>query len=365
MNRFLQSLCVLLLVPSLLAAQQDLRYALAVPGYRYAFPRDHGSHPEFKLEWWYYTGNVRSTDGRQFGYELTFFRSGMDRSYNNSSSWRVRDLHMTHLAITDITQKKFYYFEKLNRDGPGIAGAKQDTLDVWNENWSVRLQNGAMILNANAGNAAIELKLESMKDPVIHGLDGISQKAEGVGHASHYYSMTRMITAGNIRLGGKTVTVHGESWMDHEFGTSQLTEDQVGWDWFSVQLDNGSELMLYRMRHRNGSVDPNSSGTIIGPDSKIQHLRVSEFIAVPSRLWKSTKTDTSYPIEWSISLPGRATSLRLTPLLDDQELVTTRSTGIAYWEGAVQVTGTWEGKPVAGRGYVELTGYSERYRPKI
>jgi predicted secreted hydrolase len=365
MNRFIQYACAVLLLPAIVKAQQEIRYRVALPGYTFVFPRDHNSHPEFKLEWWYYTGNLRSADGHEFGYELTFFRNGMDRSYENASVWRIRDLYMAHFAITDVTEKKFYYFEKLNRAGPGIAGADVGGFNVWNENWSARFEGSAMKIMANTGEAAIELSLESKKAPAIHGTNGVSQKAEGAGHASHYYSMTRLATNGALRIGTKTLQVSGESWMDHEFGTNQLTENQAGWDWFSIQLDNGTDLMLYRLRNRDGSLDPYSSGTIVEQNSKTQHLRLAEFVATPGRQWRSAKTGTSYPIEWTISLQGRGTELRLVPLTADQELVTTRSTGIAYWEGAVRISGTWNGKPVKGQGYIELTGYSEQNRPRI
>jgi predicted secreted hydrolase len=274
-------------------------------------------------------------------------------------------LYMAHFALTDVAGKKFHYFEKLNRAGPGIAGANADTLHVWNENWSAQLVGETMKLVADAGQASIVLNLESRKKPATHGMNGVSQKAEGVGRASHYYSLTRLATRGELRLGSKTFQVSGESWMDHEFGTNQLTEKQVGWDWFSIQLNNGAELMLYRMRNRDGSVDPFSSGTIIETDSATRPLSIAGFNAVPGRQWKSPKTGTSYPIEWTIAVPSRSIELRVTPLLDDQELVTTRSTGIAYWEGAIQVRGTWEGKPIEGHGYLELTGYSEQHRPRI
>ncbi len=365
MSRFITFACAALLLPAIVIAQAEIQYRLALPGYTYAFPRDHGSHPEFKLEWWYYTGHLLAPDGHEFGYELTFFRTGMDRSFENASAWQIRDLYMAHFAVTDITENKFYYFEKLSRAGPGIAGAGTETLDVWNQNWSARMDGNAMSVVANAGESAVELRLEPEKKPAIHGVNGVSQKAEGAGRASHYYSMTRLRTSGVLRVGTKTFQVSGESWMDHEFGTNQLTEKQAGWDWFSIQLDNGADLMLYRLRNRDGSLDPYSSGTIVGPNSETVRLRMTDFAATPGRTWKSPKTGTSYPVEWTIVLPDRSTELRVTPMIDDQELVTTRSTGIAYWEGAVRISGTWEGKPVTGKGYLELTGYLEQYRPRI
>jgi len=358
-------MCALLLLPVVLAAQVEIPYRLAIGGYRFQFPRDHGSHPEFKLEWWYFTGHLRSPDGREFGYELTFFRNGMDRVYSSESSWVVRDLYLAHFAITDVKERKFSYFEKVNRSGPGIAGTTVDGLHAWNENWSARQDGNAVKLTASADDVAIDLNLELGKAPAIHGANGLSQKAEGAGHASHYYSMTRMATKGSIRIRTASLQVIGESWMDHEFGTNQLTDKQAGWDWFGIQLDNGVDVMLYRMRNRDGSIDPFSSGTIVDTNSTTQHLRSSEFDAASARTWTSPASGVGYPLEWTVSVPNRQATLHITPLLDNQELVTTRSTGIAYWEGAVTVSGTWEGKPVQGRAYVELTGYAERYRPRI
>jgi predicted secreted hydrolase len=272
-------------------------------------------------------------------------------------------LYIAHFAITDIAANKFYYFEKLNRAGPGVAGAASDRLNAWNENWFARDANGRMLLRANTRETELELSLEPSKPPIIHGTNGVSQKAAGAGHASHYYSITRLRTMGSLRIGTESFQVDGESWMDHEFGTNQLAENQVGWDWFGIQLDNGIDVMLYRMRNRDGSLDPYSSGTVV--DGKSSHLDVRAFNATPQRKWMSVKTGTAYPVEWTISIPSRNCELQVTPLIDNQELVTTRSTGIAYWEGAVVVSGMWEGRPVNGRGYLELTGYAEKYRPKV
>jgi len=341
-----------------------LQYQPALPGFRFEFPRDHGSHSEYKLEWWYYTGHLKDSTGRQFGYELTFFRTGLERPVESLSAWSVGELFMAHFAVTDISGHQFYYDEKLNRAGPGIAGAAARGLNAWNENWSARETGAGMALRARGEKIAIDLSLDESEKPVIHGANGVSQKAAGPGHASHYYSMTRMKTRGTVKVGDRTFSVTGESWMDHEFGTNQLAESQIGWDWFGLQLDNGVDLMLYRMRNRDGSLDPNSSGTVI--DGKTAaHLDAGAFSAMPQRRWSSGKTGTAYPIEWIVSIPSRQCELRITAVLEDQELVTTRSTGIAYWEGAVRVTGTWNGKAVEGRGYLELTGYNEKYRPRV
>ena len=340
-------------------------FRLALPGYLYEFPRDHGSHPDYKIEWWYYTGHLDAEDGRRFGYELTFFRIGMDRRTANPSAWRVDDIHVAHFAVSRISEGEFHYWERTNRAGPGIAHARVGTLDVVNESWMARLEGNVMQLRAYADGILLELELTSDKPPVIHGEEGISQKADALGQASHYYSMTRMRSVGLLSINGEAVRVSGESWMDHEFGTNQLAANQIGWDWFSLQLDTGEELMLYRMRLTDGTIDSNSSGTIVSPDGGSEHLRADTFRIRSLREWTSPASEAVYPLEWEVELPEIDSALRIIPLMDDQELFTFRSTGIAYWEGAVRIEGVWRGQTVTGRGYVELTGYGEQYRPSV
>jgi predicted secreted hydrolase len=340
-------------------------YRLALPGYVYEFPRDHGAHPEYKLEWWYYTGHLDAEDGRRFGYELTFFRIGMDRRAAIESAWAVDDLYMVHFALSRLSEGEFQFWERVNRAGPGIAHARRETLDLKNESWTAILEDGVMRLRAYADGVLLELELTSDKPPVVHGTDGISQKADGVGRASHYYSMTRMETRGLLSIDGQAVRVSGQSWMDHEFGTNQLSADQVGWDWFSLQLDNGEELMLYQMRLADGGIDPNSSATLVGVDGEALHLGADTFVVRSLRDWASPRSEAVYRLDWEVELPELDTSLKIVPLMDDQELFTVRSTGLAYWEGAVRIEGSWKGEAITGRGYVELTGYSDRYRPEV
>ena len=339
-------------------------YRIARPGYRFRFPADHGSHPEYKLEWWYITGHLAASD-RPFGYELTFFRIGMDERPQNPSRWTIDHLYAAHFALTDVAGKRFRYFEKVNRAGPGIAGAAVDTLSVWNENWSIQLDGSMMRLHASAEDIRLELELSPRKEPVVHGTDGVSQKASEPGRASHYYSMTRLRTAGTLIYKGDVLSVAGTSWMDHEFGTNQLAPNQAGWDWFSLQLDGGLELMLYRLRLRDGSVDPNSSGTAVFRAGDSVHLTAGEFMITAARRWTSQATGVTYPLDWRVRVPSLGIDLRVVPLVDGQELVTIRSTGIAYWEGAVRAEGTWKGNRSTGHGYVELTGYSEEHRPDL
>ena len=338
-----------------LSAQAKWKEATA--GYTYAFPRDHASHPEYKIEWWYYTGNVKAADGRRFGYQVTFFRVGVDPAPTNPSKWAVRDLFMTHLAISDPSGRRYRYGEKLSRGGPGFAGAATDRYRVWNDDWTATLDGARHVLKASSPQASIDLTLNEGKGPAIHGIGGISQKGAQAGNASHYYSLTRMPTRGSITVDGERFDVTGDSWMDHEFGTSFLEPGQRGWDWLSIQLADGRELMLYQLRRDDGSRDPRSSGTLVGTDGKTKHLDVNAFTLTPGRATFKSKNGAVYPTEWSITIPSEKLDLKVTTPLNDQELALERSTGVAYWEGAVNISGSATGRPVTGAGYLEMTGY--------
>ena len=287
-------------------AQEDrASWRAADPGYRLTFPRDHASHPDTRIEWWYYTGNVETAQGRRFGYQLTFFRVGIDRQPINPSRWAVRDLHMAHLAVTDIAEDRHHVAERLNRDGVGWAGASTETLHVWNDGWSARLEDaggaGAHLLNAvhDDGALAVEFRLVPAAPAVLHGADGYSQKGGQTGNASHYYSITRFRTSGRIVVDGEAFDVTGLTWMDHEFGTSFLEPAQVGWDWFSLQLDDGSDLMVYTMRRDDGLADPRSSGTFVAPDGTVTRLVAGDYALTPGRRWTSPGSGAS-------SVPGVA-----------------------------------------------------------
>jgi predicted secreted hydrolase len=349
---------------------EDFRRAL--PGRVFSFPQDHFSHPEFKTEWWYYSGHLQSQtpDKGLFAYQLTFFRTGLTReTKNQKSKWSIRDLYFAHLAITDESKNKFQYLEKISRGSLGEAGASsyktgKKTFRVWIEDWSVEGKGPSMqnySLQAGDKKFGIELMLTPEKNPIIHGQNGISQKAEGEGFASHYYSIPRLKTEGKIFLQNKEIPVQGMSWMDHEFGSSQLREYQVGWDWFSIQLGKGMELMLYQIRQRDGKIDPYSSGTIIFPDGTHQHLSKKEFQIEVLDQWKSSKSGTIYPSKWRIKVPDHRFDLTLSPTVKDQELITKESTRVTYWEGSVKVEGKYQGDPIKGMGYVELTGYAEPF----
>ncbi len=351
----------LFLASALLAAGA---YRLALPGYRYEFPRDHFNHPEFQTEWWYYTGNLLAADGHRFGFELTFFRQGVSRSPQADSPWNLDDLYLAHLALSDITGRRFYHFSRLNRPGPGFDGADETMGRIWNGNWQAQWLLPppkplftAQHLTAVAPDFSFDLTLRSSKPPVIHGRDGVSQKAAGAGHASHYISFTRLETSGAIDLHGKRSAVTGTAWMDHEFFTHQLQDSQTGWDWFSIQLDGGSELMLFRIRHKDGTVDPHSAGTYIDPQGRAVPLSHDDFSLTPGRVWISPETKAPYPVVWTVRVAQPHLELEATTPLDSQELAAADSAAPSYWEGAIDLRGTRDGKPTQGVGYLEMTGY--------
>jgi predicted secreted hydrolase len=246
-----------------------------------------------------------------------------------------------------------------------MAGADQGTYHVWVQDWEVRLQEKIHHLRAGKEDMGIDLTLIPLKEPVIHGNNGVSQKAVGEGYASHYYSLTRMQATGVLQWQDHSYKVRGQAWMDHEFGSNQLQDYQVGWDWFSVQLDNQTELMLYIIRHRDGQADATSSGTLVQPDGSAEHLPLSTFKVETLGSWRSGKSGTVYPSGWLLTLPGKRLELQLVPTVKDQELTTRKSTLVNYWEGSVWVTGKHKGEPVQGKGYVELTGYDAEFRPDI
>ena len=333
----------------------------ARPDYRLQFPRDHASHPEYRIEWWYYTGNLADSSSRRFGFQLTFFRVGVRARPENPSRWAVRDLFMAHLALSDLETGRFHFAERLNRAGPGWAGASTKTYRVWNESWEAGLgSDGRHRLRARDGDFGIDLELEPGRRPLLHGQAGLSQKGSREGNASHYYSLTRMPTRGRIRIDGQEFEVGGLGWMDHEFGTSFLGPEQIGWDWFALQLDSGQDLMLFQIRRSDGRLAPYSGGTLLEASGQSYALGGSDVTMEPVRTWQSPHSGARYPIQWRLSLPGRKLRLTVTAAQPDQELRTPRSTQVTYWEGAVVVTGTRGADPVAGRGYLEMTGYAGR-----
>lgn len=347
--------CLALATTGSIGAQSAWKDATA--GYTFAFPRDHASHPDKKIEWWYYTGNVATSSGRRFGYQVTFFRVGIDAAPVNPSRWAVRDIYMAHLAVSDPDGRRYRFDERLTRGGPGLSGAAADRYRVWNDDWRAGLDAaGRHEIVASTRGAAVRLTLDEGKPPAVNGINGISQKGARPGNASHYYSLTRMPTRGTLTIDGETFTVTGESWMDHEFGTSFLEPEQQGWDWLSLQLDDNRELMLYQLRRADGSRDPRSSGTLVDARGGTTHLTAADFTLTPSGATYTGPSGATYPVGWTIAVPGEQIALAVTTPLENQELATT-SAGVSYWEGMVRVTGTARGTAVSGRGYLEMTGY--------
>ena len=361
------SLFVLILTLSLTGRGQGeggFTYELAVPGRKLAFPADHYSHPDFKIEWWYYTGHLKSESGKRYGYQVTFFRFGLrDRQQEGKDKPPLfTELYMAHFAVSDIDRKKFLFRERINRGYQGKAGAATDRYLVWNEDWKVEGDLKTHLIQVNDRGTRLSLRLSSLKAPVLHGEHGLSRKGEGEGRASYYYSLTRMKTEGEMTINNTTEKVRGVTWMDHEFGSNQLREDQVGWDWFSLQLDDQTELMLYLIRRKDGSRDPYSSGTLVKADGTTKHLKLEDFQIEILERWKSAKSGGHYPMKWKVTIPAEGVELEIVPEFTDQELVTNRSTRVTYWEGAVRINGIMRNRPVAGAGYVELTGYAGKLR---
>jgi predicted secreted hydrolase len=339
-------------------------YRQAIPGKSFAFPDDHAAHKEFKTEWWYYTGHLFGQNGERFGYQLTFFRRGLKELTTKGSPVGVENLIFAHFALSDEGNKRFVFFEKINREG-ARAWADERAYDVWVEGWRVQLEGEVHHLRARQGAFAVDLRLTPLAKPVVHGRNGVSQKSVGLGKASHYYSVTRLETRGDLRVQERNLKVKGLSWMDHEFGSNQLTEDQVGWDWFSVQLGQGSDLMLFQIRKKDGTVEPESSGTLIHEDGRAEHLELKDFHLRQTGRWKSPKSGAFYPMGWRITIPKAMLEIDLDPSFPGQELNTGKSTRVIYWEGSVEARGSYQGKRVHGAGYVEMTGYAGAFDQKI
>ena len=336
------------------------QYRAALPGYRYEFPRDHFNHPDFQTEWWYYTGNLKSADGHHFGFELTFFRQATDRNSKNDGTWDVHDLYLAHLALSDLDGGKFLHAERTNRAGPGIAGVSGREHRIWNGNWQVAWHGNEQILRATDERFSLQFSLQAIKPPVIHGENGVSQKSQEPGHASHYISVTRLSTRGEIQLAERTFEVSGTAWMDHEFFTHQLAADQVGWDWMSIQLQDNTELMLFHIRLKDGSIDSYSAGTFVDSRGATIHLRRDEFTLEPAGpTWTSSESHAVYPVRWKISVPKLDLTVECSTLLPSQELASSGGLVPAYWEGAVVFGGQKNDAPITGVGYLEMTGYDK------
>jgi predicted secreted hydrolase len=325
------------------------------------FPQDFGAHPDFRTEWWYYTGNLDTPDGRHFGFELTIFRVGLlptTVELPTDSGWYNRNLYFAHFAVSDIAADHFYAYERYSRPGPapGLAGAQADPYHVWLEDWSITEQtSGVYRLQAEDAGITLDLALTDEMGVVLQGDNGYSRKGVNVSNASYYYSQPRLRADGSLQVNGVRYQVSGLAWHDHEFGSGALDETQIGWDWFSLQFEDGSALMLFQIRQRDGSISASSSGTFIPTDGTPQPVQKADFEISVLKTWRSPHTQGLYPASWEIHLDQSNCTLKVDPWMADQEV---NFPSVTYWEGAVHFEGTCNGVPVRGNGYVELTGYA-------
>jgi predicted secreted hydrolase len=333
-----------------LSNPDTLGYARAYEPRAFRFPEDDGPHPAFKTEWWYWTGNLTAKDGRRYGYQFTIFRNALSPlSPDSGNAWRSNQLYFAHFALSDIDGKQFHAHERFSRGAAGLAGARAEPFRVWVENWHASGHPDSVRIRAEESGIGIDLLLIAQKARVLQGDRGLSRKSTEPGNASYYYSRTRLATRGTIDLEGQSIDVEGQSWLDREWSTSVLSAKQEGWDWFSLQFDDGSELMLYQLRLREGGVDSTSSGMIIEADGSTRRLGSEDFTITASDVWTSPRSGIEWPSGWEVDFRPWGSILRITPLQRDQEM----PLSVVYWEGAVEVSGS--GK--RGRGYVELTGY--------
>jgi predicted secreted hydrolase len=339
-------------------AQESASFVRAETPRVWSFPRDHGAHPGYATEWWYFTGSVYDTEGFHYGYELTFFRVGLrPDAVASTSAWRASDLVLAHFAVTEVTWERFHVHERIQRAAAGMAGADTTHLHVWVGDWAAeQLDDGRIRVRAREGATGIDLELTSTRPPVLHGENGLSWKTDDRMQASHYYSLTRLQTTGTIVVGDHPRRVSGMTWMDQEFFTGDTPREGLGWDWFSARLADGRDLMFFRLR-REGMPD-SYAGTLVTPDGSARPLDTTGMQVRPGRTWSSPRTNAIYPIEWRVELPAERAELEVRALLPQQEVVAEQTVGFAYWEGISQYTGTWDGTAIEGEGYVELTGYA-------
>ncbi|MBW2409471.1 MAG: carotenoid 1,2-hydratase [Deltaproteobacteria bacterium] len=354
-------------------AQEQSEYLSVTGPCNLEFPGDHGPHFGYRTEWWYYTGNLTSEKGSPYGFQFTIFRSqisppGFEKKWPQpSSAWRTQQIYLGHVAVTDISGKQHLQGEKTARAALGLSAAAHTRAitDIFIDDWSIRITPDSHILKVTTDDFKYEFYLLPEKIPVMHGDAGYSRKGSRTDQASCYYSFTRLKTEGIITVDGKTESVSGFSWMDHEYSTAALDPGLVGWDWFSLQLSDNTEVMLYLLRAKNGKIHPASSGSRVNANGEVLHLAQNDFNVKVSKTWRSPQTDAVYPAHWRIQIPSLALDLIVSPNLPDQEMRTWQSTGVTYWEGSVSLTGTKQDQSLTGQGYVELTGYARSFDAPI
>ena len=349
---------------SVLRAGDSHGFALADTPHRFEFPLDHGPHPLFRHEWWYLTGQLTGPAGENFGFELTFFRLALlpqaPSTAAAASAWRTRQVYAAHFAITDVGRGRFFNATRLARDALGLAGATAQPFAVHVDDWSLTQAAAAATdaldwqLQAADGDYQLQLQLRSDQVPVLNGEAGLSRKADAAGAASYYYSMPHLAAAGRLSRGGTALPVSGQVWLDREWGSGSLGANEEGWDWFALDFSDGSALMFYALRDRDGRRDAHSAGTYVSATGQVTPLRDADLRIDVLRYWNSPRGG-RYPAQWTLRVKSLELQLQVTPLLADQEL----SAQPRYWEGAVQVTGTLRAAPITARGYVELVGYAQ------
>lgn len=347
------------IAPSPVTPTRQPGFALVDGSRPLTFPADLGPHPDFRTEWWYYTGNLQTPEGRHFGFELTFFRVGLlppTVDLPNDSRWATNEIYFAHFAVSDITGDRFYAFQRFSRPGPGLAGAQADPYHVWLEDWNI-VENapGAYHLQAGQEQVSLDLILRDEMGVVLHGENGYSRKGRDPTNASYYYSQPRLAAEGSVILNGMPYQVTGLAWKDHEFSTNELDPEQIGWDWFSLQFGDGRALMLFQLRERDGSISDSASGTFVSADGSPQHLHAGDFEIAVLDQWRSPQTQGVYPSSWEIRIHDPECLLQVEPWMSDQEV---NFPPITYWEGAVYFEGSCSGESVNGNGYIELTGYA-------
>lgn len=345
-------------VVSALSGSVDPGYDIADRQIEFSFPRDHGTHETFKNEWWYFTGNLYDETDRRFGYQLTFFRISLTpQETNRSSNWATDQIYMAHLAISDVEKREFHSFEKINRDNLGLAGFDEKAFRINVEDWYIEGQDDGTfpwLLYGVMEGIELSLTVKPSKDVVLQGENGLSRKSLDGNNASYYYSVTRLSTEGYIELGGNRYNVAGSSWLDREWSTSALSEQQSGWDWFSLQFDDNTDVMYFQLRNKDGSVYPYNEGLIVNPDSSTIRLETGDVALKTRQYWQSPRGG-NYPIEWEAEIKPLGKTVILQAVFPEQELaLSTR-----YWEGSVNIFDKEDMTNIIGQGYMELTGYAE------
>jgi predicted secreted hydrolase len=332
-------------------------YARVLEVREFEFPRDHGSHPDYRSEWWYFTGNLNGESGNRFGFELTFFRFALTpRRGDRESPWGANQAWMAHLALTDGSERRFVAAERFSRGALGLAGSTSAPFSLHLEDWSVASSGpkfSPLTLNAATDEGEIHLTLTALKDVVRNGASGVDKKGPEDGNASYYYAITRLDVTGEIRVRQHEEQVTGLAWMDREWGTSALSRDLEGWDWFALQLSDGRDLMYYQLRGVDGEASPYSVGTLVNADGSSRTLQPADVELRALDHWQSPNTGATYPVSWMLRVPSEGLNLEIQPLIQAQELDLT----VRYWEGSVTASGTGDSDGVSGRGYLELTGY--------